>query len=86
MLVRLILFQTKNSIYEHSGPAARTYRRRQQPNTFHVTTNSPQNVCCFILFFRFEINLLFLVNTYTCPIIALFVFISYFDHRNIVSK
>jgi hypothetical protein len=30
------------------GGTTRTYRRRQQPRSFHFTTNSTQNVCCLL--------------------------------------
>ncbi|CAF2806970.1 unnamed protein product [Rotaria sp. Silwood2] len=33
----------KKETYDHIGPTTRTYRRRQQPNTYHFTTHSTQN-------------------------------------------
>ncbi len=76
----------KKPCFEYLGGATRTYRRRQQPNSFHFTTNSPQNVC-FISNSFTEINLPFsLDNTYTCPIITVFIFISYFHSRNIIGQ
>jgi DnaJ family protein B protein 12 len=38
-----------NMFFGHPG-ATRTYRRRQQPNSFHFTTHSTQNVCFYFNF------------------------------------